>query len=294
MKFEENLRELRKQQGYSQEELAEKLNVSRQAVSKWENGSGYPELDKIMTLCELFHCKMDDLLKGNVKERNVVSMERYDEHHNRMSVAIALGVFMVLSAFTSGAFLDHVFPSQEDAIIAIPFFIFITIGILIFIYFGLQSDSFHKKYPIDPLDLYTEEELETFEHRYRFAIVIGVGILLISFAVQQLLSYVFMENIANGVFFFMISIAITTFVYFGMQKKKYDQTLPKSEEALRKEEEETRSGKWCGIIMLMTTAIYLLWSFLTSAWNVTWIVWPIGGIGCGIVSILLKHDTNKY
>lgn len=78
MKFEENLRELRKQHGLSQEELAEKLNVSRQSISKYENGSAYPELDKILALCELFQCSVDDLLKGDVKEKGLLHKEVYD------------------------------------------------------------------------------------------------------------------------------------------------------------------------------------------------------------------------
>ena len=60
MKFEANLKELRKQRGMSQEEMAEHLQVSRQSVSKWENGSAMPELDKLLQMCELFHCTLED------------------------------------------------------------------------------------------------------------------------------------------------------------------------------------------------------------------------------------------
>ena len=52
MSISENLQILRKSKNMSQEELAEKLNVSRQAVSKWESGSGYPETEKIISICK--------------------------------------------------------------------------------------------------------------------------------------------------------------------------------------------------------------------------------------------------
>ena len=62
MKFDENLRELRKEKGHSQEELAYKLNVTRQTVSKWENGSAMPDLKKLTELAEFFGVSMDTLL----------------------------------------------------------------------------------------------------------------------------------------------------------------------------------------------------------------------------------------
>ena len=58
MKFDENLYNLRKTQKISQEKLAEKIGVSRQSVSKWENGTAYPEMNRIFELCKVFHCKL--------------------------------------------------------------------------------------------------------------------------------------------------------------------------------------------------------------------------------------------
>ena len=68
MKFGENLQKLRKEQGISQEQLAEKLGVTRQSVSKWESGGSYPEMDKIVALCNLFHCDLDVLINKDVTE----------------------------------------------------------------------------------------------------------------------------------------------------------------------------------------------------------------------------------
>ena len=46
----------------SQEQLAESLNVTRQSVSKWESGASYPEMDKLLALCKIFNCGLDDLV----------------------------------------------------------------------------------------------------------------------------------------------------------------------------------------------------------------------------------------
>ena len=68
MKFGDKLIELRKRNGYSQEELAEKLGVSRQSVSKWESNNTYPETDKIIQIANLFDCSMDDLINDKVTD----------------------------------------------------------------------------------------------------------------------------------------------------------------------------------------------------------------------------------
>jgi transcriptional regulator with XRE-family HTH domain len=63
LKFSEKLQVLRKEKGLSQEKLAEILSVSRQAVSKWESGQTYPEIDKLIVLSDLFKITLDDLVR---------------------------------------------------------------------------------------------------------------------------------------------------------------------------------------------------------------------------------------
>lgn len=70
MSFAENLKQLRKEQHLSQEELAEILDVSRQAVSKWEQGSGYPEVEKLLLLSRQFHISLDSLLSTGITQTN--------------------------------------------------------------------------------------------------------------------------------------------------------------------------------------------------------------------------------
>lgn len=68
MKFGENLQSLRKQKRMSQEQLAEKVDVSRQSISKWERGESYPTMNNIMALCDIFHCKLNDLVHEDIAD----------------------------------------------------------------------------------------------------------------------------------------------------------------------------------------------------------------------------------
>ena len=70
MNFAKNLQILRKLTNVTQEELAEKMNVTRQTVSKWELGAVLPEVDKLIELGEMFHCSLDQLLRENMDFSN--------------------------------------------------------------------------------------------------------------------------------------------------------------------------------------------------------------------------------
>lgn len=68
MKFGDNLKNLRKSKNLSQDDLAEKVGVSRQSVSKWECSAAYPEMNNILELCKIFNCKISDLINDNITD----------------------------------------------------------------------------------------------------------------------------------------------------------------------------------------------------------------------------------
>lgn len=74
MKFGENLKKLRKSKKLSQEALAEKMNLSRQSISKWETGDAYPEMNNILELCKIFHCNINELVNDSI-----IDIESLDE-----------------------------------------------------------------------------------------------------------------------------------------------------------------------------------------------------------------------
>lgn len=79
MKFNEELLELRKKKGLSQEELGSELNVSRQTISKWESGQSYPDFEKLVLLSDFFELTLDELMKDidvqDIKEKNNNSID---------------------------------------------------------------------------------------------------------------------------------------------------------------------------------------------------------------------------
>ena len=85
MKFGDNLRQIRKSKKMSQEQLAEKVNVTRQSVSKWENGESYPEMNNILELCKIFNCKLNDFVHtdmtdiSSLDEEIVMNVVKFNE-----------------------------------------------------------------------------------------------------------------------------------------------------------------------------------------------------------------------
>lgn len=89
MKFGDNLKKIRILKKLSQEDLAEKVNVSRQSVSKWETGDAYPTMNNLLELCKIFHCKINDLVNdsiididslGDEVKTKVVSLKKEEQH----------------------------------------------------------------------------------------------------------------------------------------------------------------------------------------------------------------------
>lgn len=101
MKFGENLFNLRKLSAMSQEKLAEKMNVSRQSVSKWENGESYPEMEKIMRLCSIFHCKINDLVHedmtdiDSLDEDIKMSVVKFKEEKQKRIKGISKAIYII-------------------------------------------------------------------------------------------------------------------------------------------------------------------------------------------------------
>ena len=297
MKFEENLRELRKQLGLSQEELAEKLEVSRQAVSKWENGSAYPEVDKLLLLCDIFHCKIDDLLQGNVKVEETVSKRVYEEHENSFAKAVTLGVGLIVFSMSLYCYLEPFFLGGKEGILHTMFMGVITIAVLIFVFFGMRNADFYKKHGKAPLHIYTESEVDEFEKTFRKSIVIGVAFILIGVIFYVFVEKTFGEAVANGTFMLLVSIAASIFVYYGLMKDKYEKTMKKSKQNMSEyeiEDKERMIGVWCGCIMMVAAIIYLIWSFGWNAWQISWLIFPIAGILCGIASMILYLGKRDY
>lgn len=127
MKFGENLYNLRKNAKMSQEKLAEKMSVSRQSISKWENGESYPEMDKILKLCNIFHCKINDLVHEDLTDINsldeeiIMSVVKFNE--KKQNQVKSLSNVISLIGKIGGIVLKVAIPFIILAMILIPFII---------------------------------------------------------------------------------------------------------------------------------------------------------------------------
>lgn len=83
MEFNEKLQELRKQKGLTQEELSELLYVSRTAISKWESGRGYPNIDSLKAIAQFFSVSLDNLLSGDAILTIAEEENKEKENHSR-------------------------------------------------------------------------------------------------------------------------------------------------------------------------------------------------------------------
>ena len=108
MRFCDNLQHLRTTHNMTQEQLAMRLGVSRQAVSKWESVHAYPEMDKLLMICTLFDCQLDDLVRGDLTHHHINKTMRtpqgempqditdYDKAMRAYAFRLSIGVSIML------------------------------------------------------------------------------------------------------------------------------------------------------------------------------------------------------
>lgn len=137
--FSENLKKIRKDNNLSQEALAEMLNVSRQAISKWESKQAYPEMDKIIQLCDKFNLNIDDLLHKDIREIK-------SEVEAKKNINKYIDEFLNFIVNTINMFINMTFKSKikclfEEFILVIIFYLFFYILSLVFsnLLFGILN-----------------------------------------------------------------------------------------------------------------------------------------------------------
>jgi transcriptional regulator with XRE-family HTH domain len=164
MIFADKLIVLRKKMGLSQEELADRLDVSRQAVSKWESGQTTPDLEKIIKLSSLFNVSTDYLLKDeivieeSVKEDNnehILSLnecKEYITHEKRAAIKLSVATFLcvmcpvalIFLSILSDESLSYISPILAVVIGLSTLFIFVLIAVIIFVLYDNTLSKFDK------------------------------------------------------------------------------------------------------------------------------------------------------
>ncbi len=168
MSFGENLQYYRSEGGLTQEQLAERLEVSRQSVSKWESDASFPEMDKLLVMCDLFGCTLDTLLRGNAKASRQADTSGYNAHMDRFAAMITAGVVLCACGFPAAALVDAFL--RDDRWSGIVFLLLALCAVVLFIIGGLQHSSFCRENAhIEPF--YDKKTL--FAWRQRFPVFIS-------------------------------------------------------------------------------------------------------------------------
>lgn len=314
---------LRKSNGWSQDELAEKMNVSRQSISKWEGAAAIPDINRILELAKIFGVTTDYLLKDDIEAteysdsdeaencRKVSLHEMNDFLHSRILYGrqLALGVVLcilspvLLILLNSNLGMKNVAESITSGIgIAVLFFmvagavsIFITSSAKMKRFEYLQSGEFELEYGLSGI---IKEKQASYEKTYVKYTTVGVvlcilcPIPLIVGGILEASDTVITSFVA--LLLAMVAAGVHLFVSSGTIKGSYDQLLREGEFEPKEQARAKKASKIAGIYWPIVVAIYLVWSFTTNNWGKTWLVWPIAGlIFGGISSVLQAIDEKK-
>lgn len=298
MGFSENLQILRKMKNMSQEQLAERLDVSRQAVSKWEGGNGYPETEKLISICEIFDCSMDEIIKGKFSADVNGEKKSYEKLMSKFSKGIALAIGIILLGTTillyfSGLPGTEELKEKNEIMGVVILLLCVLIAVPIFIILGMQREEFIKKNP-KLANIYSEEENEKFNSKFQKSLAGSVALILLGTILLIFVSGMKLvdeeSTIPVVILMAFVTIAVPIIVYFGIQKDKYDIEKYNKENSEEYKKENSKVGKISGVIMLIATILFLISGLIYNMWYINWIVYPIGGIMCGIVGTIFNRE----
>ena len=293
--------EERKKNGWSQEELANKLGVSRQAVSKWESAGSIPDLQRILQMSELFGVTTDYLLKDEIEEEPLneytetntikVSMEEGNQYldmksrgsrivANATSLCILSPVpLIVLGTMTE----DHILIGFSLVLLLV----LVAIAVYLFVNYGLheshmkhlEKESFETEYGVSGM---VRERIEQYEPTFTRNIAIGVVLCILS-VIPTIMAGVmevedYMSGISVGLLLIIVSIGVNILIRAGMIKSSYDTLLQEGEYTIEEKHLKKKTDAFSGAYWCLIVAIYLGWSFWTNNWKFTWIIWPVAGV----------------
>lgn len=316
MLLAEKIAKLRKANGWSQEELAMKLDISRQSVSKWESASSIPDLDKILKLSELFGVSTDYLLKDEIEEfvvseemeedgsltekcvyRNI-SMDKANEYLEMTRTCawkIALGVSACILSPVLLIFLGALSEEKQTGIteemaggigviillliVAAAVADFIMTGLKLGKYEYLEKENITLDYGMADR---IESSRENFEPVFRKSITAGVVLCIVS--VIPLLLAGALEKpdlvlaVCVDILLIIVACGVFLLVWAAMIYGSYQKLLEEGDYTREKKMVKKYHDTLSGVYWCIVTAIYLGISFYTGKWEITWAIWACAGV----------------
>lgn len=234
LNFANNLSLLRRRAGYTQEGLAEALNVSRQAVSKWESGQTLPEAATLLLLADLLGCTLDQLMREELEpealpppsqeEQTWALFAAYDRHMDRYSILVAVGTLLIVAG--AGLLLSFYGMGVSGGGMLLPLLLCVGVAVGLFIWGGLSHEDFQRQFPVVP-DLYAPEDKAQFRRVYRLGMAVSIGSLMLDVGVFVALMTLVdgresLELWAVALLLLVLSGSIAAIVLLGMLEEKYN------------------------------------------------------------------------
>ncbi len=324
---------LRKKQGWSQEQLADQLGVSRQSVSKWESAQSVPDMNRILQLSEIFGVTTDYLLKDSMEDPQTspasdltedpafsdngekltpVSMETANAYltlKEQSALASSFGIMLCILSPVVLILLAGLtqypsairFPLSETqagvigvivllAFVAAAVFIFLTFGMKLSRYQFIEKESIDTAYGVLGM---VREKMERFDPIYRRNMVLGIMFCILS--VVPMFLCALREDDGLSVVSFGIPLLLVL-VAFGVWRITLVSSIRGSFQALMEDGGYSRENKkiarrFGSVYWTIVTAFYLLISFLTGRWDMTWMIWPVTGVLYGAAASVLKQRS---
>ena len=318
--------ELRKKNGWSQEELADMLNVSRQSVSKWESAQSIPDMNRILKLSEVFGVSTDYLLKDELGTPEYVALPETDTDLRSVSMEeaqeflrvkeknarqISLGTLLCILSPTLLILLGFL---QESGKISLSesgatgiglTFLFLLVGaaVALFVLTGIRSQRFDyiEKESIETaygVSGMVRELMARFQPRFTACLTAGIVLCVIS-VVPLMLSLFLFENsdLARGISVVFILAAVAAGVYLILRvaivQGSYKMLLEEGDYTRSEKQSQKKTGWISGVYWMAITAIFLIYSFITNDWGRSWIIWAVSGVVYALLIGIVKGIQSK-
>lgn len=322
MIFADKVIALRKKAGWSQEELAERLNVSRQSVSKWESAQSVPDIDRILQMSRLFGVTTDYLLKDDMEEPEVtgeesvsplrrVTMQQASDYlalrraaAPRMAIATFLCVvspvpLLALSAMTGFSqfrVTEHVAAgiglSVLMVLVAVAVTLFLSCGAKVKEYEFLEKEPFETEYGVSGM---VKERRKAFAPTCTRLNIVGTLLCILS--VIPLFVAVCMDTI--DIFYVGAVCLLLVVAGFGCMAFVYGGTIQSATEKLLEDGEYTRLSKARSPIIgavsggywLVVVAVFLYYTYGPKGngnGQHSWFIWAIAGVLFAAIMLVLK------
>ncbi len=322
MTMSEKIIALRRQNCWSQEDLADRLDVSRQSVSKWEGGQAAPTVDKLLELSRLFGVSTDYLLKDELEspepEANALTEGPVPEPMRQVSLEeaqtfaelkeasarpMALGValcilspvcLILLGGLAEIGRMDH---ARAVTLGLVVLFAFIVPAVAIFVTWGLRLGKYEyfekETFAAAPgVAELARQRRDAAARRHARQLTVGVCLCVAAavplFAAMGADELVVPLFVLGGVGLLLVLVAAGVYLILtaSIPWGAYQMLLQEGDYAPERKAPWRRAVAavyWCAV-----TAGYLLWSFFTKRWADTWVVWPVAGVLYGAIDAVMR------